>query len=64
MIPIKHLLLTGDETPEDICAAITNLRIEQRRQVIASTAREFADDIDELIELFAVMCSPVAPPAA
>lgn len=46
---MKHLLLTGDETPEDICAAITNLRIEQRRQVIASTAREFA------------MCSPVAP---
>lgn len=43
---MKHLLLTGDETPEDICAAITNLRIEQRRQVIASTAREFAEDVD------------------
>lgn len=48
---MKHLLLTGDETPEDICAAITNLRDQQRRQVVASTAREYADDIDELIEL-------------
>lgn len=61
---MKHLLLTGDETPEDICAAITNLRTEQRRQVIASTAREFAEDVDELLDLFAVMRSPVAPPAA
>lgn len=58
---MKHLLLTGDETPEDICAAITNLRTEQRRQVIASTAREFAADIDELIDLWAVMHAPIAP---
>lgn len=48
---MKHLLLVGDETPDDLRAAITNLRVEQRRQVIPSTAREYAEDIDELIDL-------------
>lgn len=48
---MKHLLLVGDETPDDLRAAIVNLRAEQRRQVIPSTAREYAEDIDELIDL-------------
>lgn len=61
---MKHLLLTGDETPEDICAAITNLRNEQRRQVIASTANEYASDIDELIELWATKTAAELPPVA
>lgn len=48
---MRYLILTGDESDDDLKAAILNLRHEQQRQVIASTEREYAADVDELIDL-------------
>jgi hypothetical protein len=48
---MRYLVISDGATPEDIHAAIQQLRAKQLSCVIASTRAEVAADIDELLDL-------------
>ena len=47
---MRHVILAPDASQADIYAAISELREKQRTACIPSTAAEYGDDIDELLE--------------
>lgn len=48
---IGLLVITDDTEPDQVQAAINELRTRQRAAVIASTRAEIGDAIDDLLEL-------------
>lgn len=50
---LRHIILTGDETPDDLRQAIANLRAHQRKTPIPSTKDELNEDINAVFDMLA-----------
>lgn len=48
---MRHLILDGTENADELKRMIATLREKQRTAVIPSTAREYADDADECLDV-------------
>lgn len=65
-MPVRRLhfvVVTEDSTREDLEQAMTHLRAKARRCKLATYRAEIAEDIDDLIDLWAA-AAPAAPTPA
>lgn len=55
---MRYILIRDDATLEDIEQALILVRAKQRKACIASTRDEIGEDINELLEMRARICTP------